>query len=99
MAESRKIFFSPSAVPIVSNGDAWPYVDDDGWQPRLVDHLVAPVRWRQSMHTLVELGATAFVEVGPGSTLAGLAKRTVPDVPVRSIGSPDHVPVLVEVSS
>jgi malonyl CoA-acyl carrier protein transacylase len=29
------------------------------------------------LETLVEMGSNTFVEVGPGSVLAGLAKRTV----------------------
>jgi [acyl-carrier-protein] S-malonyltransferase len=74
----------PSATPVVSNGDGRAYTDGDGWRTRLADHLVRPVRWRQSVETLVTIGATELVEVGPGSTLAGLARRIVPDVDVRS---------------
>lgn len=80
---------APSAAPVVSNGDARPYDDADGWRSRLADHLVRPVRWRQSVETMVELGATELVEVGPGTTLAGLARRIVPDVPVRSTDDAD----------
>ena len=47
-----------------------------------------PVRWRTSMETLAGLGADAFVEVGHGSMIAGVAKRTVPDVPVLSRAAP-----------
>jgi [acyl-carrier-protein] S-malonyltransferase len=68
---------SIAEAPVVSNGDARPYADGEGWRQRLADHLVQPVRWRQSLGTLVELGATDLIEVGPGSTLAGLAKRTL----------------------
>jgi [acyl-carrier-protein] S-malonyltransferase len=82
----------PPSAPVVSNGDAWAYWDGEGWRQRLVDHLIAPVRWRQSMQTLVELGAARFVEMGPGATVAGLAKRTVPSVPVVTIGVPEQVP-------
>ena len=57
----------------------------------LLRHLVTPVQWRSSQHTLVALGATAFIEVGPGPVLAGLAKRTVPDVTVTHIGTPSDV--------
>jgi [acyl-carrier-protein] S-malonyltransferase len=86
----------PPSAPVVSNGDAWAYWDGEGWRRRLVDHLVSPVRWRQSMLTLVELGARRFVELGPGATVAGLAKRTLPAVPVRTIGTPDQVPNIKE---
>ena len=75
----------PSDTPVVSNGDARAYTDGEGWRTRLADHLVHPVRWRQSVETLVGMGATELVEVGPGSTLAGLARRIVPDVDVRGI--------------
>ena len=73
-----------SASPVVSNGDATPYTDGPGWRKRLADHLVRPVRWRQSVERLVRMGATELIEVGPGTTLAGLAKRIVPGITVRS---------------
>ena len=69
--------FSAPCAPVVSNGDARPYTDADGWRARLADHVAEPVRWRESLGTLVALGATDLAEVGPGSTLAGLAKRTL----------------------
>lgn len=74
---------SGSTAPVVSNGDARAYDDGDGWRRRLEDHLVRPVRWRESVETLVSMGATELAEVGPGKILAGLARRIVPDVPVQ----------------
>ena len=41
--------------------------------------------------TLAGLGATTFLEVGNGSMLAALAKRTVPDVTVRGIAEPSDL--------
>lgn len=73
-----------SSTPVVSNGDAQAYKDGVGWRRRLADHLVHPVRWRQSVETMVRMGATELVEVGPGTTLAGLARRIVPGISVRS---------------
>ena len=100
MTEAREAFVSDLAsssfhevdVPVVSNGDARPYTDADGWAARLADHLVQPVRWRQSLETLAALGADSLVEVGPGNALSGMAKRTVPDVPATQAGQPDSVP-------
>jgi [acyl-carrier-protein] S-malonyltransferase len=68
------------SVPVVSNADATAFTDADGWRTRLVDHLVHPVRWRQSLDTLVSLGVDTFVEVGPGRVLTGLARKCRPDV-------------------
>ena len=84
----RSASFSASSAPVVSNGDGHAYSDADGWPERLVDHLVRPVRWRQSVETMVASGATELVEVGPGDILAGLARRIVPDVAVRGVASP-----------
>lgn len=92
------ITFAAPTAPIVSNTDARPYGDADGWAGRLGRHLVSPVRWRGCMTTLVEeLGATTLVEVGFGSMLAGLAKRGAPGVPVLGVATPDDIAPLSEV--
>lgn len=80
-----------TTTPVVSNGDGKAYKDGGGWRKRLADHLVHPVRWRQSVDTLVRMGATELVEVGPGTTLAGLARRIAPGVSVRSTDDPASV--------
>ena len=89
--------FASPHQPVVSNVDARPHADS-AWAPRLADHLVKPVLWRQSMLTLADLGASSFVEVGPGSVLGGLARRIVPDHTVRNVAVPDDVPQLLEVA-
>jgi [acyl-carrier-protein] S-malonyltransferase len=83
--------------PVVSNEDARPYTDAEGWSTRLARHVEVPVRWREVQLTLAELGATTFLEVGNGSMLAALAKRTVPDVTVRGIAEPSDVLADMEV--
>lgn len=81
----RSVPLAAPTAPVVSNGDGLPCRDSEGWRTRLADHLVRPVRWRQSVEAMVALGATELVEVGPGTTLAGLARRIVPEIPVCSI--------------
>lgn len=80
--------FSPPTAPVVSNGDAAAHVDAEGWAARLADHLVQPVRWRESNRTMARLGIEALIEVGPGTTLTGMARRTIPEVPVRNVATP-----------
>lgn len=88
--------FRPPTAPVVANTDAAPHHDPAGWPDRLTRHLVEPVRWRETQLALAGLGATTFVEVGPGRVLAGLAKRTVPDVTVHNVATPDDLDALVE---
>ena len=75
---------APSAL-VVSNEDAAAYSDADGWRVRLLAHVVQPVRWRESMTTIAALGASGFIEVGPGGTLTALAKRCTPDL--KAVGT------------
>jgi [acyl-carrier-protein] S-malonyltransferase len=95
------ISFAPPTAPVVSNHDGAPYgadpadADADGWRTRLAEHVTVPVRWRTSMETLARAGATTFVEVGHGSMIAGVAKRTVPDVRVLACGTPAECEQLV----
>jgi [acyl-carrier-protein] S-malonyltransferase len=86
-----------STAPVVSNDDAEVYSEGDGWRRRLVRHLVSPVRWRQSIQTLVELGVKRFVELGPGSSVAGMARRTVPSALIVTVSTPGQLAALGEV--
>ncbi len=95
--ELTTLDLAPTDAPVVSNHDAVPYRDGDGWRRRLADHVEISVRWRASQETLRALGATGFLEVGHGSMLATLAKRTVPDVAVRGVGAPADLPIRSEV--
>ncbi|MCU1428433.1 MAG: fabD [Actinomycetia bacterium] len=80
--------WSPPAAPVMSNEDAQAYDDTSGWRERLVRHVTTLVRWRETMENLAALGATHLVEVGHGTMIAGLAKRTIPDVTVINIATP-----------
>ena len=62
------------ALPIFSNGSTEPFVDI---KVELAENLLKPVRWRETLLVLDGMGATEFVECGPGNVLSGLVKRTL----------------------
>ena len=62
--------------PIYSNYTAKPTTDVEEIRSNLLDQLLNPVRWTQTLLGMLEDGATSFVEVGPGKVLQGLVKRT-----------------------
>jgi malonyl CoA-acyl carrier protein transacylase len=62
------------AFPVLSNGSARPFEDI---RTELAENLLRPVRWREILLELQSMGATDFVECGPGSVLRGLVKRTL----------------------
>jgi [acyl-carrier-protein] S-malonyltransferase len=86
--------FRATTVPVVTNTDATAVGDPAAWPRLLARHLVEPVRWRETQLALAGMGATTFIEVGPGRVLAGLAKRTVPEVMVHNVATPDDVSAL-----
>jgi malonyl CoA-acyl carrier protein transacylase len=66
------IEFGEPAVPVMSCVTARPF---DDIPTQLVRALTEPVRWLDVMHGLDELGATEYVETGPGRVLTNLAKK------------------------
>jgi [acyl-carrier-protein] S-malonyltransferase len=76
------------SLPVVANVTADLYPDDpDGIRARLVDQIVSPVRWSDSVARLVASGHRLFVEVGPGKVLTGLMKDI--DRSVQALSVPD----------
>ena len=58
---------------------------------RLVAQVSNPVRWDLCMETFQQLGVTALVEVLPGGTLTGLAKRALPGVRTLAVKTPEDL--------
>lgn len=58
---------------------------------RLVGQVANPVRWDLCMETFEKLGVTALLEVCPGGTLTGLAKRALPGVKTLALKTPDDL--------
>jgi len=70
------------AVPVISNVEALPNLTGSRVRELLVSQVCAPVRWEDSVRNMSELGATRFIEIGPGKVLSGLVKRIVKEVEV-----------------
>jgi [acyl-carrier-protein] S-malonyltransferase len=64
----------PLRIPVYSNGTARPFVDV---RTELAENLLRGVRWRETLLALRAAGVERFVELGPGSVLTGLVKRTL----------------------
>ncbi|MGV9450958.1 ACP S-malonyltransferase [Streptomyces sp. NPDC003635] len=92
LAEAAKEL-SPAdpTVPYVSNKDGRTVTTGTEVLDRLVGQVANPVRWDLCMETFVGLGATALIEVCPGGTLTGLAKRAMKGVPTLALKTPDDL--------
>ncbi|OIK26809.1 ACP S-malonyltransferase [Streptomyces malaysiense] len=78
-------------IPYVSNRDGRPVASGAEVLERLVGQVANPVRWDLCMETFKELGVTTLIEVCPGGTLTGLAKRALPGVRTLALKTPDDL--------
>ncbi|WNM34888.1 ACP S-malonyltransferase [Streptomyces sp. Li-HN-5-11] len=92
LAEAAKAL-SPAdpKVTYVSNRDGRAVHSGSEVVERLVGQVANPVRWDLCMETFKELGVTALLEVCPGGTLTGLAKRALPGVRTLALKTPDDL--------
>ncbi|MEV6164288.1 ACP S-malonyltransferase [Streptomyces sp. NPDC052052] len=79
------------AVTYVSNADGGIVATGDEVVSRLVGQVANPVRWDLCMETFKKMGVTALIEVCPGGTLTGLAKRAMPGVQTLALKTPDDL--------
>ena len=83
-------------VPVISNVDAIAHDHGDEWASLLSAQLSSPVRWKQCLLTLNDLGVTGFAELGPGGVLTGMAKRTLEGSRTISVSTPDELDKFIE---
>ncbi len=84
-------------LPVVSGSTAREVEQAAPLTEALVSGILSPVRWREVQLRLADRGVTHLVEVGPGGVLAGLAKRTVPDLQIHTVATPDDLEEVGEV--
>ena len=75
-------------IPVVANVDAEPKRDRSSAIEALVRQVSAPVRWDDVVKRLASEGVRTYVEVGPGTVLAGLVKKIDRDATVVSVEDP-----------
>jgi [acyl-carrier-protein] S-malonyltransferase len=75
-------------IPVVSNVDAAPHDDPEEIRQLLIQQVVSPVRWEDSLRYLIAAGCNEFYEVGPGRVLRGLLKRIDRKAPCHGVLDP-----------
>lgn len=87
------------SLPYVSNADGQKVDKGAEVVRRLVTQVSHPVRWDLCMETFKQLGVTAIIEVSPGGTLVGLAKRALPGVRTLALKTPEHLAAARELAA
>ena len=79
------------SIPVVANATAEPVTEAEELRELLARQLTGRVRWTESVRRMAALGVDTFIEVGPGTVLSGLVKRTVKGVRALSAGNAEGV--------
>lgn len=81
-AALERVTLHPATAEVWSGATASPMT-----QPieQLSTTLAAPLRWRETLLGLGDLGITGVVDTGPGTAMARLARKTLPDLPTLSL--------------
>lgn len=77
-------------VPVIANVTAAAVTDPQEIRRLLVEQVTGTVRWRESVHAMVELGVTGFIEFG-GKVLGPMIKRIEPDATTLSLVTMDDI--------
>jgi [acyl-carrier-protein] S-malonyltransferase len=88
------VAWSEPRFPVYSNVTARPHQPGAVAQA-LVDQVVSPVRFTETLQAMAAAGVDMFAHVGPGDVTAGLARRTLGDVGVLTVSSTADVDAAV----
>ncbi|MGP3959085.1 ACP S-malonyltransferase [Nonomuraea sp. 3N208] len=88
---ARAIVPGDPQVTLLSNSDGKPVASGAEFVERLVKQVSSPVRWGACSETVAALGVTTMIELLPGGTLTGLARRGLRGVQTVALKTPDDL--------
>lgn len=80
-----EIDFKDAQIPVYANVTGKPMQGKADIKELLVRQAASPVLWTNLKENMAKNGAGVFVEIGPGKTLCGFAKKITPDIPAFNV--------------
>jgi [acyl-carrier-protein] S-malonyltransferase len=87
----EKIKLQDTRIPVYANVTAKPVTKAAEIKKLMIEQLVLPVRWADTVTNMIQDGIGMAYELGPGAVLAGLARRTDDRLKVISISEPSQL--------
>lgn len=84
-AELDKAEISDLKIPYIANYNAEVISDTSDIRDLLEKQVYSSVMWEQTLLKLRDLGVDVLIEIGPGKTIAGFVKKTIPEIPVINV--------------
>jgi [acyl-carrier-protein] S-malonyltransferase len=75
-ADLERLPLRDARIPVFANVSAAPVRTADEIRRALLAQVASPVRWEESVRAMHAAGMRVFVEVGPGTTITGMVRRT-----------------------
>ena len=91
------IHLNDSSIPVIQNADVRAYHDAEQIREALARQLWQPVRWTETIQTLVSSDVTHFYECGPGGLLTGFNRLIAPEATVFALTDRDIISQALEV--
>ena len=92
LAEELKVIaLSELQIPYVTNVTAEYVKDSQQIQTLLSKQISSPVKWQQSVETMIADGVDTFIEIGPGKTLAGFMRKIDRNVTVYNVQTVEDI--------
>lgn len=92
----NKTAFNNLDFRLITNNQGKLVVDTQLAMQELVGQLTSPVRWDLCQETIKHAGVTGLLELAPGGTLVGIAKREIPGVELFAVKSVDDIATGIE---
>lgn len=73
--------------PVIHNVDVGEHTAPTAIREALVQQLIQPVRWVDTVLKMQDDGIQLFIECGPGNVIAGLNKRITKEIDTKSINT------------
>ena len=83
-------------IPYLANVNGSVVTDKAEIKGLLQAQVSSPVRWEQTLCELEKMGVDTIVEVGPGRTIAGFVRKTVPSIKVIGVSTPEDIEKLLQ---
>lgn len=83
-------------IPYICNIEASPVTDSGRVRELLARQVSGTVRWRETMERMIADGVDTFIEIGPGKTLSGFARKISRDVKVKNVATVEDLNGLFE---
>ena len=94
--ELESVEFKDLQIPYIPNVNATAVTDKAQIKGLLQAQVSSPVMWEQTLYELEKMGVDTIIEVGPGRTIAGFVRKTVPQIKVIGISTPEDIDKLLQ---